>query len=262
MNIRNVLILLAHSQFIYGEDTIEPVDIVEPPPKPITKPAPKADAPKYTEQQMNDRVGNLRKSLESKLEASSSNVKLTAEERDAARTELENLQTQWKSKEQLAEDQLSKTHKKHAAEIKVEQERSRVAETNYESLLIDVELTREEATVGPSIPGALVDAMRGKTKLVEEVNDEGKKTGKKVVCLEFDDFDKDGKPIKSSYPVGTAFKRMKEIPVKYGIYFAGVGAGGVGGTNGKGGSGDGLPAGTLPKDIDTYAASRNANKKK
>jgi hypothetical protein len=269
-----MLSLLPCYNLVYGEE--DPVEtdpgITDPNPgqqkppqqKPAqTKPAPTKTPKMIPEEEFNNHVGKLRKSLESKLEQASNNAKLTAEERDAARSELETLQQEYKTKEQLSQEAITKAEKKHQAELKAEREARESAQKNYEELLIDVELTREESSVGPSIPGALVDAMRSKTKLVDAVNDEGKKTGKKVVRLEFDDFDKDGKPIKSLYPVSEAFKRMKELPQRYGIYFKGVGAGGVGGNSGREAQHGSLnQPGVLPKSIEEYAAARNAARAK
>ncbi len=262
--LQSKIVLLPKVSFIYGEELDaegNPI-VLEPKPAPKPpKPAPKSEA-KYTEEDLNNRTGNLRKSLETKLEREASNHKATQAERDAAASELESLRAEYTSKETLAAQALSTAEKKHKAEMKAEKEAREKAETDYATLLIDNELTREEALVKPSIPGALADAMRAKTKLVDEINEvDGKKTGKKVVRLEFDDLDKDGKPIKSLFPVKDAFKRMKELPVRYGIYFEGVGAGGIGGNNGKGNNGKVLPAGELPKGIDDYAKIRKEQRK-
>ncbi len=254
------MLLIPKASYVFGEDP--PVDPnAEPPvvPPVVKKVEKKAPEPKYTEEDLNNRTGNLRKSLETKLEREATNHKATQAERDTAQAELDTLRAEYTSKETRAAQELDSIKRKSAADLKAEREARETAEKNYEALLVDVELTKEEALVKPSIPGALSDAMRGKTKLVDELNAEGKKTGKKVVRLEFDDIDKEGKPIKSQFPVGDAFKRMKEIPAKYGIYFEGVGAGGVGGGNGKG-TGAATPPGELPKDIENYAAVRNAQK--
>lgn len=276
MNRTSILMLLALTKllpkdsFVFGEDPpvedeIDPeVDPATGKPKvaPVVKPVVKPGVKKtYSEEEFNAHTKRLRTTLEAKLEAAASNAKSTTEERDAARIELETLQAEYKSKEQLSQEALTTAQKKHAKDLKAERDAKEKAEKDYAELLIDNELTREEAPVGPSIAGALVDAMRSKTKLVDEVNSEGKTTGKKVVRLEFDDLDKDGKPIKSLYPVKDAFKRMKEIPEKYGIYFKGVGTGGIGGNNGRGSDGKALPPGELPKDTDTYMEKRNAAKK-
>ena len=72
----------------------------------------------------------------------------------------------------------------------------------------------------------------------EELDSEGKPTGKLIPKVKLQDKDKDGKPVTLELLVPEAIKRMKEMEQYFNL-FKGEGTGGIGGMNR--GSGKGQP---------------------
>lgn len=213
---------------------------------------------KFTDSDM----ARMRKNHEAELRKSadrerklSEDARLTQEERDAATRRADELESQFKTEKQLADERAQKLindHKKLTETLSKERDEARRA---HSDLMIDVELGRESALAEELIPGQLSKFLRPDTELADELGEDAKPTGRRVVRVSFDDVDKDGKPVKLKLPVKDALKRMKELPDRFGNFFKGIGAGGVGGGNGSGAGG----SGELPKDTNAYLAQRKKN---
>lgn len=190
------------------------------------------------------------------LEKLANDKRLSQEERDAYAKRVEEVESQYKTDKQLAEEKAKKTETDYKKKLESTEKERDTFKSKYSNTLIDNELTQEAAAADEVIPGQLKKFLRPDTILVEEITD-GKATGNQVVRINFDDVDSDGKPTKLVLPVKEAVKRMKEIPERFGNFFKGVGTAGVGAGNGKGGGGN---SGAMPTDTASYMAARKANK--
>jgi len=245
------------SSFRFGEGEPE----VKPPEE---KPEDKKEGKTYTEDEFNRHMAGARRKHEAELkkqatdlEKLSKDVRLSQEERDSYASRLEDVEKQYKTAEQLADERVKKINEETKQRVEALSKEKEQYKMEYENLRIDQELVQESALAEELIPGQLKKLLRADTTLVDELDEETKKpTGRKVVRVNFDD-EKDGKAIKLVLPVKETLKRMKELPDRFGNFFKGSGRGGIGGSNGLGG---GTP-GTMPKGTEAYIAQRNAGKK-
>jgi hypothetical protein len=190
------------------------------------------------------------------LEKLSSDKRLSQEERDQYAKRLEDVESQYKTQSQLAEEKAKKAETEYKKKLETAEVEVKTYKSKYANTLMDNELTQEAARADEQIPGQLKKYLRPDTVLVDEIVD-GKATGEHVVRISFDDVDAEGKPVKLLLPVKEAMKRMKELPERFGNFFKGVGSPGVGAGNGRGGGGSG---GSMPQETGAYLAARKANK--
>lgn len=183
--------------------------------------------------------------------------RLTQEERDEAKKRADELETKWMTDKQLADQQLARASKDAKEKEETLTKERDTYKLSYHGLLIENELGTEAALAEELIPGQLKKILKPDAILVDELIVEGDKTTKKqVVRINFEDIDKDNKPIKLQLSVKDALKRMKELPERFGNFFKGIGTGGVGSGNGKGNG----PAGEMPTDTEAYVTQRNKNR--
>jgi len=226
--------------------------------------AAKAKAGKtYTQDEFDKLSAAQRHSYKKEMEKTASELtklaedkRLTQEERDAYAKRVEEVESQYKTEKQLAEEKAKKSETEYKKKLETTEKERDTYKIKYSDTLIDVELTQEAAAADEVIPGQLKKLLRPDTIIVDEIVD-GKATGKQLIKINFDDVDAEGKPTKLVLPVKDAVKRMKETPQRFGNLFKGVGASGVGAGNGKGGGGN---SGAMPTDTAAYIAQRKANK--
>jgi len=209
---------------------------------------------KFTDSDM----GRMRKAHEAELKKSaeqnrklSEDMRLTQEERDAASKRADELEAQFKTEKQLSDERAQKLIADHKKVVETLTKERDTAQKAHSDLMIDVELQRESALAEELVPGQLTKFLRPDTELADELGEDAKATGRKVVRVNFDDVDKDNKPVRLKLSVKDALKRMKELPNRFGNFFKGTGTGGVGAGNGAGG-----PVGEIPTNTDAYIAKR------
>lgn len=237
-----------------GEDNNPPV----PPPVPPAPPPPKSDpAKKYSDTDM----AAMRRKYEAQISTEaekyrgvSEDATRTKEERDAALKRAEELEGEYKSKAEIARDNAKREAEALKNEAKTWKEKHDKVAKDHDDLLIDHELTAQEALAKPKKPGQLKKMVRNETVLVPEIGEDGKETGKRVVRVKHTE-EKDGKRSELLLPVGEVFKRLKDTDSNL---FEGTGSGGLGGGNGEGKSGSDSP----PKDTEAYMTWRANQKKK
>lgn len=222
-------------------------------------------APKtYTQKEVDDMTAAQRYGYKKELEKAankalkdSEDARLSAQERDEARKEAENLQTMYKTEKELAIDREKKLQDSHKKQLDEANEQVKVYKGKYANTLIDNELVQQAALADESVPGQLKKLLKQDTVLIEEINPEtGKSTGEQVVRVNFEDVNAEGKPVKLVLSVKDVLKRMKELPEQYGIFFKGMGTSGIGSGNAKGGSSN-----AAITDTAAYIANRNKNRK-
>ncbi len=76
--------------------------------------------------------------------------------------------------------------------------------------------------------------MHSHTRLVEDLDAEGRSTGEFIPKVKFNDTDAEGKPITLDLTAKEAVKRMKELPERFGNLFKSNLSGGLGGSQSVG----------------------------
>lgn len=203
----------------------------------------------------------LKKTLD-ELEAQRAKSSLSAEERSELDSTIENLQSALMTDKQLADKDKDKSKKAHEKAL-VELSDSRNQWQNlYTESTIERAITDASST-GPNKAfnnTQVVAILKPKTRLVEELNSDGEKTGKLVPMVKFDDVDKDGKPVTLDLAVSAAVKRMRELD-EYLNLFEGDGPGGMGSTTKASGKADNSSVIDLAKgDPSAYRKARKDGK--
>lgn len=225
--------------------------------------AEEANKPRFTQKDLDKHVGSFKYKLEAQLKTAATEAlklaedkRLTQDERDAHAKRAEDLEAQFKTQKELAEQGLKKIETKYQADLKAANERATKLEELYHEKMVDSELSDALTGVEESIPGKLKKTLRSDTVIVDEVDDNGKVTTNKVVKINLDAKDKEGKPIKLLLTPKEAVKHMRETPDEWGIFFKGEGGGGLGGNNSR----NSQNSGPMPEDTAAYFAKRNAKK--
>jgi len=205
------------------------------PPKGEEKPEPKPDDKgNFTQDQVNEFLAKDRRkhtdqlqTAVNELEALKAKSELTAAERTELDERIETLQNTLLTKEQLGEKETTKlktTHKKEVTELTTDRDKWKKLHVGS---TINRAITDAAVTNKAFVPEQIVAILGPATQLVEALDDEGNKTGQLVPQVEFNDHDKDKKPVVLKLSVGETVKRMTEID-KYLNLFEGEGTGGVG----------------------------------
>lgn len=159
---------------------------------------------------------------------------MSSEQKEALENQIEELRSQTLTVEERARHQLTKAQKDAQAALDSETTKAKTWESRYHDLKIGHEIV-SAASSHEVLPGGveLVESfLRPKTRLVPDLDDEGKETGTYTAKVKFNDTNKEGKAVVLDLPVADAVKRMKELPEKFGSLFKGSANGGVGGNTG------------------------------
>lgn len=181
------------------------------------------------------------KALETSYQKALKNQQLDNGERNRLEQELSDLQASFRTKEQQIEYERKQAAVKFENELKEQQARADRWEKMYKEEKIDRSILD---ACGPDVfhPKQILDMMRPKAQLKEEMTEDGRPTGRLLTMVTLDDIDeKTGEPIQTLRTPADAVNRMKELPKLYGNQFrsnvvSGVGAGaaeGGPGTTGK-----------------------------
>ena len=172
------------------------------------------------------------KNLAEQLAEVKKTAELSTDERNALTKEIEDLEKKYMTVEELNRQASEKETKKHETEISSLKDERNSWQSRFTMSTINATITRA-AAANKAIASEQIAAMLLPTaKLAEKVDEAGKLTGKYEARVDFDDVDKDDKPITLNLTVSEAVKRMTELE-KYGNLFEG---GKIGGTGGAGGA--------------------------
>jgi len=158
----------------------------------------------------------------------------TQEERDSLQARIDELQTQFLSKEELAKkekEKLEKDHKSTLSTMTTERDQWRDL---YHSSTISRSLLDAAIKFEAFNPDQIAAILEKHTRLVEDKDEEGKSRGY-IPRVKFTDIDGDGKPILLDLTVTEAVKRMKDLPERFGNLFKSNLTGGIGGNGTTGG---------------------------
>jgi len=193
--------------------------------------------------EMNTLMATNRKTLTQKnqeLVTQLTQLRETATMSTQAKEELEDrieeLQTQFMSKEEIAKRETENLSKNHAVNIDKLTSETKKWQGLYATSTIERSIL-DAAVGGEAIqPSHLVTMLGQNTQIVEELDAAGQGKGKYKTIVKFSDIDSDGNPVILELPPKEAITRMKELPDQYGYLFKGNAAGGLGADSG-GGSG-------------------------
>lgn len=162
-----------------------------------------------------------RKTLE-ELEALQKRSNLSKEEREELESRIEETQKTLRTEKETAEQErqkLIKNHKKELDSTTVERDswKKRYTDEKIENSILGAAGSSNPKVVNPE---QILIFMRPNTRLVEELGEDGKPTGKYVPKVTFKDKDKNGKPITLELAPSEAIKRMSEMEEHFNLFSA------------------------------------------
>lgn len=219
--------------------------------------------------ELNNMMASNRKNLQAKnqelvaqLQQLRETATMSVQAKEELESRIEELQTQYMSKEEIAKRESEKLTKNHAKEI----EKLTGAAKKWESLFASSTTQRalmDAAVAGEALPQAVaqIGAILGPyTHIVEEVDEAGNSKGTFKTVVKFNDTDTDGNPVVLELSPAKAIERMKELPDKFGNLFKGESSGGLGADTGGGGRGEKMPKlDEILKDPAKFAKWRKEN---
>lgn len=215
-----------------------------------------AEATKLVETKMAEQAKKMQNLL-AELQAAQTAANLTKEERAELQTRVETLQNELLTKEELAKKKQEEEKRNSELRFTELQTKFTDLESRYQRETITRAIT--DSALAPEIDAydpSQVDAiLRPNTRLVEELDKDGKPTGNVIPKVKFPDLDSANKPIVLDLTIPEAVKRMTEIP-KYQNLFKGKGTGGLGKTKSGSGIGSSDDAAELAKDPKKYIKAR------
>lgn len=197
----------------------------------------------------------------SELEVLKKSKSLTDKEKEQLQSRIDELQNSMLTKEQLAAKEREKLEVQHKTKLQeVTQERD-VWQNRFISSSINQAITHHAVSADAFDSEAMIAILGPNTKLVEDVDEDGKPINRFTAKVKFSDTDAEGKPITLDLTVEQAIKRMKEMP-KYGYLFKNTATAGLGtnGSVGKGGKVD--PSKMSPEQYRKWRSEQGLAKKK
>ena len=222
--------------FVAKENEGDPAPSPEPAPE--SNPAPEGtgdSTPMFTQEQVNEIVVKRNKKVRSQLESTEkqyeqllSSSSLTAKEKVELQGRLEELQGQLRTKEQQAAYEAKKAAEAHQSALE-----NASAERDHYKGLFETQ-TRDNAIMAAASnhdaynPQQFIDIVGPRTKIVEEVNEHGEKTGRLVPRVEVTVKGDDGTPAVVLKTPDEAIADLKIDVSNFGNLFRGNVAKGIG----------------------------------
>lgn len=220
---------------------------VSPPPPPV--PTAKTFSQEDVDRMMADHRKNLQKTnqeLIEQLEKSKNDANLTKEQKEELEARIQTLSQQHLTKEQQTQEEYNKLKKKYETETKQLAEKEVIWKKRFEDTLIDNALATSASLHKARSATQLQLMFKSQGKVVEEVDDAGKPTGKWVAKMSVEKIDpKTKQKVALELPIEEAIGVLKENS-EFENLFNMDGRGGFGGNNypGPGGGGSGGNNGT------------------
>ncbi len=222
----------------------------------------------FTQEQVNTFIADEKRKMQTKqremateLKTLKSNSALSTDEKDTLQARIDELKSQYQSKDERAKEDSDKKQKEYDTALTgMTEERNQWA-SKHSDLLIRTEITKSAAD-NKAISVEQISAILGpKTELVEDLDDEGSPQGSFSPRVKFPDVNKEGNEIELILTVNEAVQRMKKIE-RYGNLFEGDkkgGAGGIGSSSGGTGKTD-LAKLAADPDQTGYREARKKNR--
>lgn len=201
-----------------------------------------------------NRKGEDRKLL-TKLQELETQFKITDDERNQLKGEIEELEKRTMTAEEIRKKEEAKAKQKYEQDLTTAKQTAEQWQHRYIDSTINNEISvaaQQHGVLGNSLP--FVEAfLKPRTKLVEKTDDSGNVIGFSSQ-VEFQDTDEHGNPEVKELTVTEAIKRMRELPDQYGNLFDKNKSGGMGGQHGTGAAKTGYRPGMT---MDEYAKLRS-----
>ena len=191
------------------------------------------------------------------LEALKTKANLTDEERIQYDERIETMRNELLTKEELTQKERKKLETRYQKEVDELTKDREGWKQKYVSSTITRAIIDAAISNDAFVPEQIVNMLQSNTRLVEELDAEGKPTGDLVPKVKLSDTDKDGKPVTLELSPIEAVKRMKDMD-RFLNLFKGAGTGGIGGMNRSGGTQPTLK--NLAKDPAAYRKARKEGK--
>ena len=193
----------------------------------------------FTQEQVNKMIGLRNKSLNEKyqaLEATYTELleqsNLTEGAREKLQQDLEQVQKQMRTKEQQIEFEQKKIKTKFETELKAANEKGEYYQSLFENSTIERAIMDAAVEHGAFNPGDFIAHLKPRTKVVEDFDAEGKKTGRLVPMVDWEVQNDEGETVKVSKTPSEVVQLMKDMK-KYGNLYKSNVAAGVGQGAGK-----------------------------
>jgi hypothetical protein len=217
---------------------------------------------KFTQQELNDLIarekGVIQKKFEKRileLEELKKTANLSAEQVATLNQQIDEMQSTFKTKEQLAQEETQKLKKTLDEKlVKSEQEREKW-QNKYSDMVITNQIISAAVKFEAFDPEQIIAILKPNTKLVNKIDADGKKLDELVPTVKFTGLNEEQKEIHLDIAPEEAVKRMSGM-TKYANLFKSDAAGGIGGK-----PVDNVDLSNI-KDTKTYLAQRNKLKGK
>ncbi len=167
------------------------------------------------------------------LEQHKKNKTLTETEKLELQKKIDDLNSQFLTKEELfkkEKDKLVNTYETNLKDVTSDRD---VWKDRFVQSTVARELTDAAVKEDAHDPSVFLALLHGKTEVIEDKGDDGKVRGFKVK-VRLEDVGKDGKIVTLDLDPLQAIKQLKDKPEKFGYLFKGHTATGVGGTGSRG----------------------------
>ena len=220
----------------YADDDVPPPPDGDTPPDDVPPPA--GSPPKtFSQDDFNKALAEDRRKHQeqtkkalAEVDALRSKARLTQEERDDLDKRYQDMQNQLLTKEELAAQEKAKLRKEHESKLKEVSSERDSWKDRFTNSAIRREITDAAAKHDAYNPSQIVALLQPRTRLVEERGSDGTPTGRFKPEIQFDDTDKEGKPVTLTLTPEKAVERMKELSESMNL-FKGTGVGGLGKNN-------------------------------
>lgn len=189
---------------------------------------------RIVEQRLNKERSKNRKTLQ-RLQQMEQSLKMSDDEREQLQKEIEELEKRTMSADEIRKREEKRAQDRYQQELQQAKQDAETWKQRHDDLKINYEINtaaQQNGVLPQSLP-LLTSYLKPQTKLVEETDDEGEKTGKFATKVDFEDRDDEGNVIEVQMSVGEVVNRMRELPDYFGNLFDKDRNSGLGGQNGK-----------------------------
>lgn len=172
-------------------------------------------------------VNGIKEELRKQLEQHKKTANLSDEERKKVEERLQSLQNELQTKEELTKKEVQKLNEEKAQLEKTLKEQAELWQNRYKNLLITNEIEQAAVKADAYNPSQINTLLRDKTQVVEELDSEGKATGRFRVVVNYPQ-KKDGKEQELKVSPAEALKLMQDDKDTFGNLFKAFIQGGVG----------------------------------
>ena len=197
-----------------------------------------------------------RKTLE-ELQALKVKASLSSEERADLEKRIADTTKDLQTKEETAQQEREKLIKNHKKDLELISGEKEVWKNRFTSSTIKSSIISAAAASTPKAvnPEQILVILQPKTRLVEELDGDGKPTGNLVPKISFSDKDSKGKPVVLDLSPGEAVKRMSEMEEHFNL-FQSEGQSGFG--KFRENKGKETPLREIAKDAEAYRSARKS----